>query len=33
VFVPLPHQKLDSKIEWIAAKFFTEIIREYTKLK
>lgn len=33
VFVPLPHQKLDSKIEWIAAKFFTEIIREYTRLK
>jgi Ca2+-binding EF-hand superfamily protein len=33
VFVPLPHQKLDGKIEWIAAKFFTEIIREYTRLK
>jgi len=33
VFVPLPHQKLDAKIEWIAAKFFTEIIREYGRLK
>jgi hypothetical protein len=33
VYVPLPHQKLDSKVEWIASKFFTEIIREYSKLK
>lgn len=24
---------MDSKIEWIAAKFFTEIIKEYTRLK
>lgn len=33
VVIPLPHQKLEPKIEWIAAKFFTEIIKEYTRLK
>ena len=27
VIIPKPHEKLDEKVEWIAAKFFREIIQ------
>ena len=31
VIIPVPHEKLTQKIEWITAKFLSEIVSQYSK--
>ena len=31
VIIPVPHEKLTQKIEWITAKFLSEIVNQYSK--